>query len=109
MNKVILTGNLGIQPSIGVVGNTLKTHLRIAVQRSLSKRDSDKKPEVDWFFVTVWGKQAELCHKYLKKGSKVLIEGSLRVNEWTEDDSTRRFATEITAHHVEFLDKVLKD
>ena len=108
MNKTILSGNLGIPPTIEVVGDTVKTTLRIAVRRPTCKKDSNGDLKTDWFFVTVWGKEAGLCHKYLKKGSRVLVEGFLKVNNWVEDDGKTRFATEIVATRVEFLDKVQK-
>lgn len=109
MNKALLSGNLGIPPTVEMVGDTIKTTLRLAVRRPTFKKDQNGDLEIDWFYVTVWGKEAGLCHKYLKKGSRVLVEGFLKVNEWTEDDGRRRFATEIVSQHVEFLDKVTKD
>lgn len=95
-NKVILAGNLGAAPEMRQTstGKSVVT---------LSIATSEGKDQVEWHKVVVWNEQAELCQKYLDKGSKVLIEGRLTTRSWDDKSGQKRFSTEIQANRVVFL------
>jgi single-strand DNA-binding protein len=97
MNKIILTGNLTRDLEMRQTNNgKAVANFSIAVSRPFSD-------ETDFFNVTVWGNQAENCAKYLKKGSKVGIVGTLQNRSYEANDGTKRTITEIVAEQVEFL------
>lgn len=97
MNKVMLIGNLtrDVEKRETETGKTV-ANFSIAVGRTFSD-------ETDFFNVTVWEKQAENCAKYLKKGSKVGIVGTLQNRSYKANDGVKRTITEVIAEQVEFL------
>ena len=102
MNKVILIGNLASDvesrtTSSGVANCTF----RLAVQRRFTNANGVR--EADFLPVVCWRQTAELCSKYLMKGSKVAIEGSIQTRSYDAQDGTKRYVTEIIADGVEFL------
>jgi single-strand DNA-binding protein len=97
MNTVILIGNLATDVELRELNDAKSlAKFRHAVGRA------GKDGEADFFQVTVWDRQAELCADYLAKGRKVAVEGRLRQHSW-EDDGQRRSAVEVVANRVEFL------
>ena len=104
--KLIIIGNLGSNPEQRFTpsGDPV-TQFSVATSRKYGEKD-----ETTWFRVTVWGKQAESCSKYLSKGSKVLVEGRLRPDEngnprvYERKDGTTGASFEVTAENVRFLD-----
>lgn len=107
-NMVILTGNLtkDLQlESVGAEGMQL-TRLTIAQNRYVG---SDREQVTDYFNVTVWGKLAENCVQWLKKGSKVLVSGKLQNRSYEANDGSKRYVTDIIASSVEFLDRPSED
>ena len=102
MNKVILTGRFTRDPEIKYTNEgTSIVRFSIAVNRNYTSSDGQK--ETDFFNITVWRTQADNCGKYLKKGSKVAIVGSLQNRTWEDKDGVRRSVTVIIASEVEFL------
>ena len=97
MNKIFVSGNLTRDPEIKST-NSGKTYARmgIAVNRAFSKEK-----EVDFFNLTVWGKTAEFCEKYLAKGSRVLVEGRLQTYEYEGKDG-KKSGVDITVENIEF-------
>lgn len=104
-NLVILTGNLTKDLQLESVGGegTILTRLSIAQNRYMG---ADKEQATDYFNVTVWGKLAENCVQWLKKGSKVLVSGRLQNRSYEANDGSKRYVTDIVASSVEFLDRV---
>jgi len=100
-SKLILTGNLGNTPELRYTKDeTAVTNFSVAVNR---KRNGDK--ITTWYRVSVFGVNAENSVQYLKKGSKVLVEGSdLRVNPYTNKDGQPAASLELTAERIVFLD-----
>ena len=103
INKCILIGNLGKDPElkytqsgVAVCGFSLATH---EVWRDKS---GEKQEAVEWHNVSVWNKQGENCHKYLKKGSSVYLEGSIKTDCY-EKNGEKRYSTKIVARDVKFL------
>lgn len=105
MNKQIICGNLGADPETKTTTTgQVVTKLRIAVNERSGSGD-DAKEHTEWFSVTTFGRQAETCAKYLKKGSQVLVEGRQKTSRWNdkEDPTKEHFRTECIAQRVQFL------
>lgn len=101
MNKVYLIGNLTRDPEVSETPNGITLcRFAIAVNRNYS---SDGERQTDFFNITVWRTQAENCGRYLKKGSKVAIVGSLQNRAYEDKDGNKRTVTDIVASEVEFL------
>lgn len=102
MNRVILVGNLTKDPELTTTSSGISVcQFRIAVQRRFSNQNGER--ETDFFSVVVWRGQAESCAKYLKKGSKAGVIGSLQTRTYDAQDGTKRYVTEVVADEVEFL------
>lgn len=101
MNKVILIGNLTRDPELTQTTSGISVcRFGIAVQRRFTSANGER--EADFLNVTVWRNQAENCHKYLKKGAKVSVVGSIQTNSY-EKDGQKRYTTDIVADEVGFL------
>ena len=101
MNKVYLIGNLTRDPELSETPNGISLcRFAIAVNRNYS---SDGERQTDFFNITVWRTQAENCGRYLRKGSKVAIVGSLQNRTYEDKDGNKRTVTDIVASEVEFL------
>ncbi len=102
MNKVYLIGNLTRDPELAETSSGIKVcRFAIAVNRTYAGSDGTR--ETDFFNITVWRTQAENCGRYLKKGSKVAIVGSLQNRSYEDKDGIKRNVTDIVASEVEFL------
>jgi len=103
VNKVILIGNLGRDPELSHTGaGTPIARLNVATTRTYQNKQQETVEETEWHRVSVWGKQAENCKKYLEKGRQVYIEGRLRTSEY-EQDGIKKYSTEVIANTVQFL------
>jgi len=104
VNKVFVLGNLGRDPEYKFTdGGKPVARLSVATTRRWTNRESGETvEETEWHRVTVWGKQAEMCDKFLSKGNKVHVEGRLRTSSW-EKDGEKRYSTEIVAESISFL------
>lgn len=104
MNKVILIGYMAADPEYATTQNgTARCNLRIAVQRRFA--DAQGNRVSDFFNVICWRQTAEFAAKYLEKGRKVAVEGSLQTRSYDAQDGSKRYVTEIIADNVEFCDK----
>ena len=102
MNKVILVGNLTRDPELITTNNGISLcRFSLAVQRRFASQDGER--EVDFINIVVWRAQADNCYKYLKKGSKCGVVGSLQTRSYDATDGTKRYSTEVVAEEVEFL------
>lgn len=101
MNICIMIGRLTKDVDLKYIPSTGKAvaNFNIAVDRPFSKEK-----QADFFNVQVWGKVAENCANYLRKGSKVAIKGTVRNKSYDAQDGTKKYITEIIADSVEFLD-----
>lgn len=105
INKVILVGNLGADPETkyGPSGDAI-TNLRIATSESWTDKNTGQKQErTEWHRVVVFKKLAEICAEYLRKGSQVYIEGSLRTRKWQDKEGRDQYTTEIVANDMTML------
>ena len=105
INRVIITGNLTKDPELSSIpgSSTSVCSLRIAVNGRRRNAEGNWEDQPNYFDVTVWGQQGENCHKYLKKGRPVAIDGRLRWREWTNNEGQKRQAVDIIAESVQFL------
>lgn len=102
MNRVVIIGNLTRDPeSTTTSGGVQKCSFTVAVQRRFANAQGVK--EADFIPVVCWRQLAELCSRYLAKGRKVGIEGSIQTRSYDAQDGTKRYVTEIIADGVEFL------
>jgi single-strand DNA-binding protein len=107
VNKVILLGTLGKDPETKTFANGGSvTQFSIATSESWNDKATGERKEItEWHRIVANGRLAEVCAQYLKKGSKVYIEGSLRTRKWTDPQTGQdRFATEIRADNLQMLD-----
>lgn len=104
VNKVILIGNLGQDPELRYTGSgTAVCNLRLATNESYKDADGNQQDKVEWHSVVAWGRLAEICGEYLKKGSQVYFEGSLQTRSYEDRDGVTRYATEIKAREMQML------
>lgn len=105
INKVILVGNLGADPETRAMpSGSSVTNLRIATSESWKDKESGEKQErTEWHRVSIFGKLAEIAGEYLRKGSQVYIEGSLRTRKWQDKQGVERYTTEIIADEMQML------
>ena len=101
MNKVMLIGHLGGDPELKDVNGTQLVKFSVATTKKW-KVDNETKEKTEWHNISAWGTLADLCSKYLKKGSKVFIEGELNYNS-TETDGVKKYFTTIKMDKIEFL------
>ena len=105
VNKVILIGNLGADPEVRFTpSGQAVANFRIATNESWTDKSSGQKQErTEWHRIVVWGKLAELCGEYLKKGRQCFVEGRLQTREWTDKEGKKNYTTEVVANNVQFL------
>ena len=105
INKVILVGNLGQDPEVKyTAGGAAFTTLSLATSESWKDKDTGSDQEkTEWHRVVLWRRLAEIAGEYLKKGSKVYIEGQLQTRKWEQDGQTR-YTTEVVGRDMQFLD-----
>ncbi len=108
VNKVILIGNLGADPEVRYMPNGgAVTNLRIATSESWKDQTTGQTQErTEWHSVVMYRRLAEIAGEYLKKGSKVYIEGSLRTRKWQDKNTGQdRYTTEIIGNEMQMLDR----
>jgi single-strand DNA-binding protein len=104
INKVILVGTLGKDPEIRQGQNGVIANVSVATSESwLDKNTGQRTEKTEWHRVVMFGKLAEIAQKYLSKGSKVYIEGSLKTRKWQDKSGQDRYTTEITAKDMQML------
>lgn len=104
VNKVILIGNLGADPEVRFTpGGQAVANFRIATSETWNDKNGQKQERTEWHRIVVWGKLAELCGEYLKKGRQCFVEGRLQTREWTDKENKKNYTTEVVANSVVFL------
>ena len=105
INKVILVGNIGKDPETRYMPNgKAVTNFSVATSESWTDRTSgDKQERTEWHNVVLFEKLAEIAAEYLKKGSQVYIEGSLRTRKWQDKEGKDRYTTEIVGRDMQML------
>ncbi len=105
VNKVILIGNLGADPETRFLpSGEAVCNIRIATtEKWKDKASGDMKEATEWHRVSLFGRQAEIAGEYLKKGSPVYIEGSLRTRKWQDKEGKDQYSTEVRADRMQLL------
>jgi single-strand DNA-binding protein len=104
VNKAIIVGNLGRDVELRYTqSGSAVANLNIATNEAWTDKNDQKQERTEWHRVTVWGRQAENCEKYLSKGSQVYVEGRIQTREYQDKDGVTKYATEIVAQTVQFL------
>jgi single-strand DNA-binding protein len=103
-NKAVLMGNLTRDPELRATPSGAPVcNFDLATNRSYTTQGGEKRDEVCYLTVVVWGKQGENCAEYLKKGRQALVEGHLQQRSWTTPDGQKRSKLEVVAERVQFL------
>ncbi len=104
LNKVFLIGNLTRDPELRYIpsGSAVAT-FTVAVNRVYKSQAGEKKEQVSFIRVVVWGRRAEVCGEYLSKGSPVFVEGRLQSRDWQTQDGQKRNTVEVVADNIQFL------
>ncbi len=105
INKVILIGNLGADPETRAMpSGTTVANLRVATSESWrDKQTGEQQERTEWHRVAFFGRLAEVAGEYLRKGSQVYIEGSLRTRKWQDKQGNERYSTEIIGNDLQML------
>jgi single-strand DNA-binding protein len=105
INKVILIGNLGQDPETRTMPSGMTVaNLRIATSENWKdKQTGEQKERTEWHSVACFGRLGEIAGEYLRKGSQVYIEGSLRTRKWQDKEGKDRYTTEVIADEMQML------
>jgi single-strand DNA-binding protein len=104
VNKVILIGNLGKDPEISyTTGGTAIAKTSLATTEKWKDRDGNQKDQTEWHNLVFWGKSAEIANQYLRKGSKVFVEGRIQYRTWEDNNGVKRNFTDIKVNNFQML------
>lgn len=105
LNKAMIIGRLGQDPEVRYTqSNTAVANMSIATSERYKDSMGEWKERTEWHKVVAWGRTAEICQEYLKKGSQVYIEGPIQTRKWEDKDGQTRYTTEIKALTMTMLD-----
>ena len=106
VNKVILIGNLGSDPEVRYTPDGVPVaNFSLATTESWNDRNTGERQErTEWHRLVLWRRQAEVAQQYLKKGSKVYVEGKLQTRSWDDQSGQKRYTTEIVVFDMQMLD-----
>jgi single-strand DNA-binding protein len=106
LNKVMLIGNLGADPEIRNTPNGAQVaNFRVACTENWTDQSGQRQERTEWVTIVAWRKQAEIAQKYLRKGSKVYVEGKLQTRSWEDKNGGgKRYATEVLCDYFLMLD-----
>ena len=106
LNRVLLIGNCGNDPEIrNIQENAKVASFRIATTERYTDRNGEKKENTEWHQISAWNKAADIVERFVKKGSKVFVEGKITTRKWTDKDGNERQSTEIRAEGIQLLGK----
>ena len=105
VNKVILVGNVGLDPEVRATESGVKVaRVRLATTERIYNRQTNETSDyTEWHTITLWRGLADVVDRYVRKGSQLYIEGRLRTREWTDKDNIKRYTTEIMADDMKLL------
>ena len=106
VNKALIIGNLGQDPEIKYTqSGSPVANLSVATsERWKDKNTGEQKEQVEWHRVVIFGRLAEIAEQYLKKGSKIFVEGKLQTRDWEDSEGKKRYTTEVVAREMTMLD-----
>ena len=103
MNKVMLIGNVGRDPDIRYVDKTPVATFTLATNETPAGAAADTPPVTEWHRIFMWGPNAEFAEKYIRKGTRLFVEGRLRTRVWEDRNTIKRSVTEILVDQFEIL------
>jgi single-strand DNA-binding protein len=104
LNRVFIMGNLGQDPELRYTPSQTPVVTMSVATTDVRSVDGQKQEQTEWHRVVVWGKQAENCAKYLKKGRTVFVEGKMQTRTWEDKNGGgKRYTTEVIANNVRFV------
>ena len=104
INKVILVGNLGGDPEVRYANSGVAVcNFTMATTRTYKDKQGERKDETEWHRIVAFGRTAEVCGEYLKKGRQVYIEGRMQTRKWQDKDGNDRWTTEIVTENMQML------
>ncbi len=110
VNKVILIGNLGKDPELRYTPNgQAVASFPLATSSRWKNKNEEWQDRTDWHRIVIWGRQAEVCNEFLKKGSPAYIEGRIQYRSYEDKDGNRRFVTEIVAREMRLLGRKVEE
>jgi single-strand DNA-binding protein len=105
VNKAILVGRLGADPEVRYTPDgTMITNFRMATDEQWKDKNGEKVQKTEWHRIVTYRKLAEICGKYLHKGSLVYVEGRIQTRAWDDKEGVKRYTTEISASDMRMLD-----
>lgn len=105
INKVILLGNLGADPDVRFSPNgSVIANLRLATGETWKDQQGNRQERTEWHRIVMFGRTAEIARDYLRKGSKLYLEGRLQTRKWQDKDGHDQYTTEIVAQEFQMLD-----
>lgn len=105
VNKCMLIGRVGKDVDIRTTDNSKVASFTLATSERFKDRNGEVKEQTEWHNIVVWGKLADICEKYVQKGSTLYIEGKIRTRSWDDKDGNKRYTTEILVSSLQLLDK----
>lgn len=104
-NKVILGGRLTAEPELKTTSSGIPVvNFSVAVNRAYSSKNEEQQQQADFINVIAWRQRAEFVSRYFRKGSSICVVGSLQTRTWTDNQGNKRYATEVVADEVNFVD-----
>jgi single-strand DNA-binding protein len=104
LNKVFVMGNLGSDPEVKMTpSGQAVANFNVATNENWTDKSGNRQERTEWHRIVVWGRQAEQCGQYLRKGRTAFIEGRLQTRQWEDQSGQKRYTTEIVATHVQFV------
>lgn len=104
VNKVIILGRLGSDPELRQTsGGASVANFSLATTEKWTDKSGEKKSHTEWHRIVVWGKLADVCSTFLRKGKQAYVEGKLQTREWQDKDGQTKYTTEIVASSVQFV------
>ena len=105
VNKVILIGNLGGDPEVRFTPDGVAVaNFSLATTESWKDRNGERQERTEWHRLVLWRQLAEIAKNYLRKGSKLYVEGKLQTRSWDDQSGQKRYTTEVVVNEMEMLD-----
>ncbi|MDZ7718065.1 MAG: single-stranded DNA-binding protein [Balneolaceae bacterium] len=105
LNKAMIIGRLGADPEVRYTqSNTAVATLSVATTERYKDRNGEQQESTEWHRIVAWGRLAEICQEYLKKGSLAYFEGPIQTRQWEDKEGQKKYTTEIKALNMQMLD-----
>ena len=105
VNKVILIGRLGVDPSVNKAKNDKSVcSFSLATNEKWTDAQGFSHEKTEWHKIVTWNGLADICAQYLKKGSLIYVEGSLQTNKWKDENGIEKYSVEVIASNIQFLE-----